>query len=79
MFCQDTCSIKTHSDKIQLFQKLTMVFCTIRDETKTISDLLSSLTETSVADKIYVDNVLSDSENEAALTVTSIELIRVLK
>ena len=78
MFCQDTCSIKTHSDKIQLFQKLTMVFCTIRDETKTISDLLSSLTETSVADKIYVDNVLADSENEAALTVPSIELIRVL-
>lgn len=78
MFCQETCGIKNHSDKIQLFQDLTLVFTVIHDETKTISDLLLSLEETSLTDKTYVGNVLSDTENEAALVVPAIELMRVM-
>lgn len=78
MFCQETCSIKNHSDKLQLFQALTLIFAVIQDETKTISDLLLSLVETLLADKIYVENVLADTENEAVFAVPAIELIRVL-
>lgn len=78
MFCQEICGIKNHSDKIQLFQNLTLVFAVIQDETKTISDLLLSLEGTSLADKTYVGNVLADKENEAALAVPAIELMRVL-
>lgn len=78
MFFQETCVIKTHNDKIRLFQILILVFAIIQDETKTISDLLLSLVETSLADKVYVENVLVDTENEAVLAVPAIELIRVL-
>lgn len=78
MFCQETCSIKNHGDKIRLFQDLTLVFSVIQDGRKTISDLLLSLEETSLADKTYVGNVLADKENAAALTVPAIELMRVL-
>lgn len=78
MFCQEICGIKNHSDKIRLFQNLTLVFAVIHDETKTISDLILSLEETSLADKTYVGNVLSDKESEAALAVPAIELMRVL-
>lgn len=78
MFCQETCGIKNHSDKIQLFQNLTSVFTVIHDETKTISDLLLSLEETSLADEVYMRNVLADAENEAVFAVPVIELIRVL-
>ncbi len=78
MFCQETCGIKSHSDKIHLFQDLTLVFSVIQDETKTISDLLLSLGDTSLGDKTYVENILADVENEAVLTVPAIELMRVL-
>jgi DNA helicase-2/ATP-dependent DNA helicase PcrA len=78
MFCQEICGIKKHSDKIRLFQNLTLVFAVIQDETKTISDLLLSLEETSLADKTYVADVLADKENKAALAVPAIELMRVL-
>lgn len=78
MFCQETCSIKSHSDKIRLFQDLTLVFSVIQDGTKTISDLLLSLEETSLADRTYVGNVLADKENAEALAVPAIELMRVL-
>ncbi len=78
MFCQETCSIKCHRDKIRLFQDLTLVFSIIQDGTKTISDLLLSLEETSLADRAYVGNVLADKENAEALTVPAIELMRVL-
>ena len=78
MFCQETCSIKSHSDKIRLFQDLTLVFSVIQDGAKTISDLLLSLEETSLADRTYVGNVLADKENVEALAVPAIELMRVL-
>ena len=78
MFCLEVCSIKNHNDNIRLFQRLTSVFATVSDETKTILDLLRCLEETSVADKVYVGNVLSDKENEAVLEVPAIELMRVL-
>lgn len=78
MFCQETCDIKRHSDKIQLFQKLTLVFAAIQNEAKTISDLLLSLVETSLVDKAYAENLFADTENEAALAVPAIELMRVL-
>ncbi|MGM9606120.1 MAG: hypothetical protein ACI3XJ_01300 [Oscillospiraceae bacterium] len=78
MFCKETCDIKKHSDKTQLFQKLTLVFAAIQDETKTISDLLLSLEKTSLVDKTYVENVFAETENEAALAVPAIELMRVL-
>ena len=78
MFRLEACSIKNHDDKIRLFQRLTLVFATVSNETKTILDLLLCLEETSVANKIYVDNLLADKENEAALAVPVIELVRVL-
>ena len=78
MFCQETCDIKRHSDKIQLFQKLTLVFAAIQNEAKTISDLLLSLVETSLVNKAYAENLFADTENEAALAVPAIELMRVL-
>lgn len=78
MFFQETCDIKRHSDKIQLFQKLTLVFAAIQNEAKTISDLLLSLVETSLVDKAYAENLFADTENEAALAVPAIELMRVL-
>lgn len=78
MFCLEACSIKNHSDKIQLFQSLASVFAAVADETKTILDLLLCLEETSVADKTYVGNLRADKENEAALAVPAIELMRVL-
>ena len=75
MFFQETCDIKRHSDKIQLFQKLTLVFAAIQNEAKTISDLLLSLVETSLVDKAYAENLFADTENEAALAVPAIELM----
>ena len=78
MFCQETCGIKNHGDKIQLFQKLTLVFAVMQDKAKTILDVLLSLEETLLADKTYIGNVLADAEYEAAFTVPAIELIRVL-
>ncbi len=78
MFCQETCGIKNHNDKIRLFQYLTLVFSIIQDETKTISDLLLSLDDTLLADKTYVENVLADAENKGALAVPAIELMRIL-
>lgn len=78
MFCQETCGIKNHSEKIRLFQALTLVFSVIQDETKIISDLLLLLDDTSLVDKTYVENILTDAENETALTVPVIELMRVL-
>ncbi len=78
MFCQEICSIKNHSDKIRLFHNLTLVFAVIQDETKTISDLLLSLKETSLVDETYMGNVLADTENETALAVPAIELMRVM-
>lgn len=77
MFCQESCEIRNHSEKIQLYQDLTLVFSAIQDETKTISDVLSSLCDTSLVDKTYAENILADAENEAALTVPAIELVRV--
>lgn len=78
MFCRETCDIKNHSDKIQLFHNLALVFAVIQDETKTISDLLLSLMGTSLADETYMRNVLADTENKAALAVPAIELMRVM-
>ncbi len=78
MFCQEICGIKNHSNKIRLFHNLTLVFAVIQDEKKTISDLLLSLVETSLADETYMGNVLADTENEAALAVPAIELLRVM-
>lgn len=77
MFCQENCDIRNHSEKIQLYQDLTLVFSAIQDETKTISDVLLSLRDTSLVDKTYAENILADAENEAALTVPAIELVRV--
>lgn len=78
MFCQEICDIKNHSNKIRLFHNLTLVFAVIQDEKKTILDLLLSLVETSLADETYMGNVLADTENEAALAVLAIELMRVM-
>ena len=63
MFCQETCDIKRHSDKMQLFQKLTLVFAAIQNEAKTISDLLLSSVETSLVDKAYAENLFADTDN----------------
>lgn len=78
MFCQEPCGIKNHSDIIQLFQNLKLVFTVMQDEAKTILDVLLSLEETLLADKTYIENVLADVEYKAAFTVPAIELMRVL-
>lgn len=78
MFCRETCDIHKHGEKVQLFQNLTLVFDIFQNETKTILDLLSLLRDTSIADSTYLETLLADAENEAALAVPAIELKQVL-
>ena len=78
MFSQDVCSINNHNDRIQLFHKLEMIFTAVRDETKTVSDLLISLLAAQITEQAYVEDILADEEIEAVLEVPVIEVIRVL-
>lgn len=78
MFSQDVCSINNHNDRIQLFHKLEMIFTAVRDETKTVSDLLISLLAAQITERAYVEDILADEEIEAVLEVPAVEVIRVL-
>lgn len=79
MFCQDSCYIKKHSDKQKLFDNLKEIFAIFDDESKTITDLLTTLESTSIVESKYMEGIKSDEENQDAFKVSVIELIKVIR
>jgi DNA helicase-2/ATP-dependent DNA helicase PcrA len=77
MFCKDSWHIRTHDDKQKLFNKLKEVFAIFEDETKTIADLLTMLSDASIVENAYMEGIQADEENQAAFDVPAIELMRV--
>ena len=79
MFCKDNCRIRMHSDKQKLVDSLIRIFAILEDDSKTIADLLSVLEETLIADKTYIEGVLSDDDYKNVFNVPAIELKRVVE
>ena len=79
MFCKESCHIRTHNDKRKLFEKLKKLLTVFEDKSKTITDLLSVLAETSIADEAYMEGIFLDDENKNVFSVPAIELKRVVE
>ncbi|MDL2238464.1 UvrD-helicase domain-containing protein, partial [Christensenellaceae bacterium OttesenSCG-928-K19] len=77
MFCKDSWHIRTHDDKQKLFNKLKEVFVVFEDETKTIADLLTILSDASIVETDYMEGIQADEENQGAFAVPAIELVRI--
>ena len=71
--------ITSHSDKEKLFCSLNEIFSVIEDEAKTVADLLSVLSNTSIIDSAYMEGIKADEENQSVFCVPAIEVMRVIE
>lgn len=79
LFCKDGWFIKSHSDREKLFCNLNKIFSVFEDETKTVADLLSVLSTTSIIDSTYIEGIGTNGENQNVFCVPAIEVIRVIE
>ena len=77
IFSKESWHIKSHGDKVRLFNNFNTIFALFEDRSKTIANLLSALENTSIIDPTYLESIRSDIENQTVFQVATIELVRI--
>lgn len=67
--------LERHADKQALLDKLSTVFSTLNDQRKTIGDLIEALSESTLLNTSFADDIASDGDYDAVRAVNVTQLL----